>query len=125
MVAAGTFAQTDTTSKRESDTIRIGNMIIIKKKKSSTDSDSDSDRGTTVIKRDKKPSKTSTNWWILDLGFANVKDETVYGSTAANAYLKFPPGGAFTEDDLNLNTGKSSNVNLWFFMQRLNITKGT
>jgi hypothetical protein len=124
MVAGGAFAQTDTTSKRESDTIRIGNIIIIKKKKSATDSDSDSDRGTTVIKRDRKPSKTSTNWWILDLGFANVKDETVYNSPEANAYLKFPPGTAFTKDDLDLNTGKSSNVNLWFFMQRLNLTKG-
>ena len=123
MLVAGTaFAQTDTTN-RGTDTIKIGNITIIKKKKSGGDSGNDTQGTTTVIKSNKKGSKSNTNWWVLDLGFANVKDETVYGSPEANAYMRFPPGGPFTEDDLDLNTGKTSNVNLWFFMKRQNLAK--
>lgn len=120
LVAGSAFAQTDSTS-RNSDTIRVGNITIIKKKKSGENT---SDTITSQVKKVYKPSKTSTNWWILDLGFANLKDETVYGSAEANAYMRPGTGAAFTEDDLNLHTGKTTNVNLWFFMQRLNLAKG-
>jgi hypothetical protein len=121
LVAGAAFAQTDTTTNRGSDTIRIGNITIIKKKKSGNDSTWAG--STTEIKTTRKGNKSNTNWWIVDLGFANLRDETVYGSAAANSYLRTPPGGPFTEDDLNLNTGKSSNVNLWFFMKRQNLAK--
>jgi hypothetical protein len=75
------------------------------------------------VKTTRKGNKSNTNWWIVDLGFANLRDETMYGSAAANSYLRTPPGGPFTEDDLDLQTGKTTNVNLWFFMKRLNISK--
>ena len=126
MVAMAGYAQTDSTS-QQSDTVRVGKYVIIKKKKNPM-GEKDNDKGTTVVieRRKEKPTNVSTNWWIVDLGFANVKDETMYGSAAANNYLKTtrPGEAAFNKNDLDLRSGKSSNVNIWIFMQRLNITKG-
>lgn len=124
LVAGASFAQTDSTGTR-TDTIKVGKFIIIKKQK---DNDQNNERRSTTVtieRRKQKPSNISTNWWIFDLGFANVHDKTVYGSTAANNYLHALPGQQpFSEDDLKLRTGKTSNVNIWIFMQRLNVTKG-
>lgn len=121
LVAGAGFAQTDTTSE-QIDTIKVGKFIIIKKNKNGT-TQPGSDRTTTieVDKRPRKPSNLSTNWWIFDLGFANLRDETDYNSAAARSYLS---NGTVTKDNLDLRVGKTSNVNIWVFMQRLNITKG-
>lgn len=123
MVAGSAIAQKDTTTNISSDTIRIGNIIIIKKKTTGKDVNGDN-TSTTVINNKNKGSKSNINWWIVDIGFANFRDETAYGSADANNYLRTTPGGPFTKDDLNLNTGKTTNVNLWFFMKRQNIAKG-
>lgn len=131
MAAGANFAQTDTTNnssnktestKNDSDTIKVGNLIIIKKHK---DNQGNS-KTVTVEKKPGKPSKLSTNWGILDIGFANLKDETDYGSAEAADYLKTTRAGekSFTEEDLKLKTGKTSNINIWIVMQRWNIAKG-
>lgn len=65
-----------------------------------------------------KPSNLSTNWLIVDLGFANINDKTNYNGPAAQA---FAPGGS--ENWFHLRTQKSVDVNIWFFMQRLNMIK--
>jgi hypothetical protein len=125
MATVAGFAQKDTT-KRDADTIRIGNLIIIKKNKDGSSART-SDTVTNTVKVIKKPSNVATNWWILDLGFANMNDKTVYGSADANSYLNYtvrPGQQPFTKDDLDLRNGKTTNINLWFFMQRLNVTKG-
>lgn len=112
------FAQTDSTKKQQADTIRIGGMVIIRDRdgRNRTERDDmpkmrDRDRN----KRSKR-SNVSTNWWILDLGFSNYTDNTVYGSPEANAYAPLSNKTWF-----DLKDGKSRNVNIWFFMQRLNI----
>jgi len=130
MVAGANFAQTDTTKKSGtidstntgSDTIKVGNFIIIKKHKDSQGKTSE----VRVERKPRKPSKLSTNWWITDIGFANLKDETIYGSTEADTYLKTIRAGEkpFTEEDLKLRRGKTSNVNLWIVMQRWSLIKG-
>lgn len=127
-VALTTIAQTDTTKTTvdttitsSADTIRVGQFTIIKKNKQGSGSSSQIN----IEKRKpSRPSNLSTNWWILDLGFANVIDKTTYGSPAANEYLRAGAGQPFTKDDLRLRTGKTSNVNLWILMQRLNVHKG-
>jgi Outer membrane protein beta-barrel domain len=111
------FAQTDTLRKTDAqvDTLHIGTMIIIKK------GDPYNGDGTEVrINRHHyyKPSNISTNWVIVDLGFANFNDKTNYSSAAAQ---QFAPGS--TGDWFNLRNGKSVDVNIWFFMQRLNVIK--
>jgi hypothetical protein len=119
------LAQSDTTKPSTADTIKIGNIIIIKKNDGKTvetkeEKKEDNDDGVTVeIKKRKtyKPSNISTNWWIVDLGFANVNDQTNYASISG-------PGGYFpggTKGQLDLRNGKSVNVNIWFFMQRINL----
>ena len=115
------FAQIDSTGKEQkADTIKVGGMIIIKRPGEKREIKREKD----VSIPDRKSSKNSnvsTNWWIVDLGFNNMRDNTVYGSAAANSYLVgIPP---FTEDEMKLRAGKSVNVNVWIFMQKLNLIK--
>jgi Outer membrane protein beta-barrel domain len=115
------FAQTDTTGTQkpaESDTIRIGGMIIIRKPGSKSREIVHDREYKYRSRHSEKPSNISTNWWIVDLGFSNFTDHTNYGSAAADAYA---PGSNKTW--FALKDGKSRNVNIWFFMQRLNMIK--
>jgi hypothetical protein len=121
------FAQTDTTSQTP-DTVKVGNFVIIKKDKDGEKVDrnySETWRNGIHIglgKNTRTRSRVSTNYFIFDLGFANYRDETTYPNT--NPYLHLNAGDpAFTKDDFELRSGKSSNFNLWFFMQKLNVTK--
>src|SRR5687768_15123861 len=117
-----TWAQTDSTNKKndstnkeKADTIKIGGVIIIRK-----NGDNDTTKKSVIISNKKKSnSKVSTNWFIVDLGFANYNDNTAYGSIATQS---FAPG--LNEESFKLRTGKSVNVNVWLFMQRIRIVKG-
>jgi hypothetical protein len=129
VLCLGLNAQTDTTKPQSADTIKVGNMIIIKKhdgkekkvEKDEKDDDDDDDGSTSVEirkRKEYKKSNVSTNWLILDLGFSNVNDKTNYASPEA---LAFFPGG--TKEKMELRNGRSINVNVWFFMQRVNLIK--
>jgi len=113
-------AQTDTTITKKPDTMRIGNIIIIKKGKKFSIDSSGREMSRQNFER-KQRSKVSTNWWIVDLGFANYDDQTNYATANATGYLA--PGSALTKSDFKLRTGKSVNVNVWLFMQRINLIK--
>jgi len=119
---ATTFAQTDTTGKQtppQYDTIRIGGITIIRKTGTKErEIIHDKEYKIRNRKNTEKPSNLTTNWWILDIGFSNYTDKTVYASAAAQAYA---PGS--NETWLELKDGKSRNVNVWFFMQKLNVAK--
>lgn len=111
-------AQVDSTKTSKPDTIRVGGMVIIREA-GGKDDNRDHNRMPKFIKRHSdKESNLSTNWWIMDLGFANFNDQTDYSSLAAQA---FAPGS--DEDWFKLRTGKSRSVNIWFVMQRLNMIK--
>lgn len=114
------FAQTDTTGTRPpaDDTIRIGNMVIIRK--AGGDKEIIRDREYRIrSRRVDKPANLSTNWWILDLGFSNYTDNSNYPAAFTSGFV----GAGIGEDQLKLRAGKSRNVNIWFFMQRLNVIK--
>jgi hypothetical protein len=104
---------------KKGDTIRVGGIIIVKKGKK--------EGGVSIKKKGdedgkKKKRNISTNWGIVDLGFANYNDNTNYANTGS--YLVNRPGyPALDKNDFKLKTGKSVNVNIWFFMQRLNLVK--
>ena len=129
LVAMQTFAQTDTTKNSSSDTIQVGNFIIVKKPKKnvtvtvSVGNNKDIDASENAGK--KKRKNVSTNWWIVDLGFTNFKESTNYSNAQSGGYLKIlnAAAGPVTENSMKLNTSKSSNVNLWFFIQKLNVSK--
>jgi hypothetical protein len=116
-VGITSVAQTDTTSRPSDkvDTIQVGGFIIVKK------------AGGNYVNKDVNINITrvhthrniSTNWLILDLGFANYNDKTNYAN-AVSAGVVAPNVG---KEQLNLRTGKSIDVNIWLFMQRLNLIK--
>src|SRR6187551_1060235 len=108
----------DSTAKEKADTIRVGGMIIIKEKKDGQTQKKEPD---IVISNHhkRKSSNLSTNWFIFDFGFSNFNDKTNYPAAIASGFL----GPGVTPDQFDLRTGKSVNVNIWFFMQRLNVVK--
>ncbi|MBS1627987.1 MAG: hypothetical protein JSR09_04085 [Bacteroidetes bacterium] len=124
-------AQTDSTQ-QQSDTITVGNFAIVKKNKpEKTDNENNKNEKVKInigfknSNREKKLSNVSTNWFIFDLGFANLIDNTNYTAAQSMGYLKTgrPADGPVTQNSMALNSGKSSNANLWFFMQKINVTK--
>lgn len=127
--ALSTIAQTDSTgnqsdtipSRKENDTIRVGNILIIKNKKDRKDDNGRDHDEDVKVERQKnyKPSNVSTNWGIVDLGISQFNDNTNFTQSIAQGHL---PAGA-NEDWFDLRNGKSINVNIWFFMQRLNMIK--
>ena len=121
-----TFAQQDTLEVakdslkvvRDNDTIRIGGMIILKKK-------NESDKRVVVTVGNKRKEKDnnflSTSSWIFDIGFSNWTDKTNYSDATADGLLVNRPGAPeLSANDLKLKSGKSVNVNIWLFMQKMN-----
>lgn len=114
-MALTSLAQDENTGEKI-DTVKIGNMIIIKKAGRNDGERRSSD--VTIYRRHYTPTNISTNWFIVDLGVSNYDDQTAYGTGEA---LAFAPG--LEKDDFKLRTGKSVNVNIWIVMQRLNMIK--
>ncbi len=128
------YAQTDTTrtENEPADTIRIGGLVIVKKKGSKSEQDTTKTGGIVINpsesssiniskdkNRNKTPRRTKTTWFNVDLGFNNFDDQTNYGSTDAKAFLRAEPGAKdFAEGDFVLRPGRSINVNLWIFRQK-------
>ena len=122
LFAVTSFAQTDSVSvQKKNDTIRIGGLIILNRE--------DSTQKKHVIVtlgngRRQGNSNISTASFVIDLGFSNWIDKTNYASAKTGNYLVTQPGSAdLGESDFKLKTVKSVNVNIWFFMQRLNLIK--
>lgn len=119
LMGATSFAQTDSVQvERNEDTIRIGGMIILKK------GEPDEKKRVTVTignHRKQKESNISTSSFIFDIGFSNWTDKTDYVQAKADGYLVGSPD--LTANDFKLKTIKSVNVNIWFFMQRMNLIK--
>src|SRR5688500_7636358 len=82
------LAQTDSTNtEKQNDTITVGGMIIIRKH------DRQKDNKPQTNHHKKRSSRVSTNWGIVDLGFANYTDNTDYTSAAMqNPVNGFAPG---------------------------------
>lgn len=118
-LALSGMAQNDTTTNKPNagDTIRVGNLLIVRNGKPDWDNPE-----VLRIRRHRNwsdhPSKLSTDWGILDLGFANYNDQTNYASAGAQS---FAPGSA--KYWFNLNTRKSVDVNIWILMQRFSLIK--
>ncbi|MEJ7911863.1 MAG: outer membrane beta-barrel protein [Chitinophagaceae bacterium] len=104
----------DSSKQQRPDTIRIGGMIIIR-----NGDKNDSSRNGTTITHAKRNRNANTNWWIVDLGFANVNDNTNYPNAVSSGFAA--PG--IGKEQMKLRTGKSVNVNIWIFMQKLNVVK--
>lgn len=118
-----------------SDTIRVGGMIIIKKKDDKgvknygikpdhSDEDNENEQEDAQDKpteEDKKKNKNiTTNWWVMDLGLSQFNDLTDYNSgVIQNPSGGFAPGA--NKDWFKLRNSKSINVNLWIFIRKINL----
>lgn len=121
---ATSFAQTDSVKvERKDDTIRIGGMIILKK----GTPDNEKKRVTVTVgnhRKYKENSNISTSSFIVDLGFANWTDKTNYANATNDGYIVNKPGSSdLVANDFKLKAIKSVNVNIWFFMQRINLVE--
>jgi hypothetical protein len=134
LVAGMGFAQTDTTSKNV-DTVKVGNFIIIKKKNGGstppplrmttitttaaavTNTASNANRAAAVTSAPTGGSSISA--------FANWRDKTDYAAANATGgfYKTIRRCRPVNENSNKLITGKSSNVNIWLFIQKLNLIK--
>lgn len=136
LAASSTYAQTDTTQKNAPDTIRVGGFIIVKKNRDASGGQAKEKSFSISVRNRYKNhnSNVTTNWFVVDLGFANWRDNTNYNGTAftnqtaGSGYIRNIPttsqaSNAVNENSFNLNNGKSSNVNIWLFMQKRNIAK--
>lgn len=131
MIVTAGMAQKDSTA-ASVDTVRVGNFVIVKKNKTAATAntnnvwkDWDKSVDVKIVRHPRKKTNISTNWWIMDLGFANFRDNTNYTNAQNGAYFKTfrSADGKVNQNSYQLNTGKSSNVNLWLFMQKLNLYK--
>jgi len=120
-------AQNDTTGvgkikAPEGDTLRVGNLLIIRNGAKEIAGDLPSLRIKTRRYHDGyRLSNVSTNWGIVDLGLTAINDKTVYSSAAAQ---QFAPGA--NKDWFKQRYGflpRSVDVNIWLFMQRINLIK--
>ena len=131
-VCTAAKAQTDSKAKpdtvklseKKSDTIRVGNIVIVTNGKHEDDSKSN-DVKIEFGRHNKNMSNITTDWFVFDVGFQNYTDKTDYVAATANQYLLNEPGTTYPlgKNDFKLKAGKSINVNIWFFMQRLNLVQ--
>ncbi len=107
------------------DTIRIGNIVIITNGDNRHESGSNTRISMERRRSHGKLSNVSTNWGIIDLGFANYTDKTNYATATASRDLINTPGSIYPlgAGDFKLRASKSVDINLWLFMQRLNLVK--
>jgi hypothetical protein len=114
------LAQTDSTGKSAAhgatdDTLHVGSLLIV------TDGTQGEDSVHFHHHRHQHHGwheSKNINWLVLDLGLSNFTDKTDYGSAAAQ---QFAPGA--NADWFHLRTIKSVNVNIWLFMQRVNLIR--
>lgn len=111
----------DTIPATTGDTIHIGNMAIIRDGKNEDKNENKKEWRYHWGRKNGSQSNVSTNWLIVDLGFSNYVNKTTDYSNGGG-YLYNRAGAApLGENDFDLNVGKSINVNIWLFMQRLNL----
>lgn len=134
VITGSVHAQTDSSRKDVPDTIRAGNFIIVKRNRDKPARPASEKQFHISVGRRhaSRNNNVSTNWLVFDLGFANWRDRTDYAGTAfanqgaANNYIRDIPhqglnSNPVTKNSFDLRTGKSSNVNIWLFIQKRNL----
>jgi hypothetical protein len=76
-----------------------------------------------ISKGPRKLKNTETNWWTMDIGFANFIDKSpnLMWLAANPNSLPFYPGPVMSPENFSLVNKKSTNVNVWVVTQKLNL----
>jgi hypothetical protein len=140
-------AQTQTPAPT-ADTIQIKGLIIVRSKDTRGKNNYKFYQDTAYA-RNKLKKNLHTRWLVVDVGFNNFMDRSVYGEAlmasmdvyanpivaynrsysydysgvALNTFAPRSPSEPLTPSEFKLITGKSINLNIWFLMQRLNVYK--
>lgn len=117
------MSQTETIASQDSspDTLRVGSIIIIKR--DGVNENKEDARHRKSMGKNGAKRKISTNWLVVDLGFANHNDKTDYGTSAAQSFVHGTTlAHPAATSDFNVKTS-SFNVNLWLFLQRMSLYK--
>ncbi|MVT07287.1 outer membrane beta-barrel protein [Chitinophaga tropicalis] len=142
IVSVGAQAQT-TQTVQTTDTIQVKGLIIVQGK------NANGKRifrmyNDTAYAREKLKKNLHTRWFVIDVGFNNYIDRSDYSGAVAYSYFapttsaeiskSYTYSGAglntlaprtgsapLTPDEFKLITGKSININIWLFQQRLNV----
>lgn len=125
LLSLNAMAQTDTTvaPSSEADTLRVGSIIIVKNGKETSSRQHDHPAPHKVSKPSHWKNNVSTNWLVVDLGFANHDDRTNYSSAEAQSFVHGQTTGhPAAKSDFAVKTG-SFNFNVWLFMQRMSLVK--
>lgn len=127
------------------DTIQIKGLVILKSKSPNGRTSYKFYNDTTYI-NNKLKKNLHTRWLVVDFGFNNYIDRSNYSGASYLAYYPTTPyyaanrtydysaeglnnfaprygSSPLTSQEFKLITGKSVNVNIWLFMQRLNLVK--
>ena len=124
IVCTSVRSQIDST-KSKSDSIQMGNLIIINQpgEKSSSKASNDEEDSSRHLRHQRRGNFSSKDW-VIDIGFANFTDKTDYAFSNSQNYTVSRNGSnPLSANDFKLRQIKSSNFNLWFFMQRMNLVK--
>lgn len=114
------------------DTIRVGNLVIVKPVKDSITGNTFTTKNKAVNISYPKIRKFNnidnrTSYFDWDFGFANYIDKSPILLYTAIPSSLYPPTGNpmpyMDANSLSLNHLKSSNVNLWFVQQRVKLIK--
>ena len=98
----------------------MGSIFIIK---NGTESRSEEHQHSKTNRHNRWRNNVSTNWLVVDLGFANHQDKTNYASAEAQNFVTGQtPGHPAAQSDFAVKTG-SFNLNVWLFMQRMSLVK--
>ena len=123
----------DTLVSINDDTVKVGRIKIVNKREGTEgygqknwESLLDGDFKKTNISIERAPKilkPITTNWWIFDLGFANLKDNTapmMYYPDYRYTFQNMLPYGP-SSNILKLNNVKSSNFNIWIVQQKASL----
>jgi len=126
--------KSDTLISINDDTVKVGRIKIVNKREGTEgygqknwESLLEGDFKKTNISIERTPKKLkpiTTNWWIFDLGFANMIDKTeqLMYQPMYSIYPGYIPAAPVpSSTNLKLNNLKSSNVNIWIVQQKLSL----
>lgn len=117
-IAVHGTAQQDTAKRASGDTVKVGGITIINNDTHGAGSGVSWDSDAHGHYHHHSTGRVQTNWLLVDFGFDNYTDNTNYASAETQA---LSPGA--TTERFAVRTGKSTNFNLWFFMQKLSLYK--
>ncbi|MGN6492592.1 MAG: outer membrane beta-barrel protein [Agriterribacter sp.] len=119
-------AQTDTTSTPADDsrdTIRVGSIVIVKNGKENKSEAVSEPQKENHHNYSGRRKRVSTNWFVIDLGFANHNDRTDYATAEAQNFVHGQAAGhPAGKSDFTVKP-LSFNLNVWLFMQRTSLYK--